>query len=59
MRIEMMTDPNGGIGALTTESPASRYGVPLLENDASDVSGADGDADLIGAPTGPRAPKFL
>jgi len=50
-----MTDPNGGIAALSTEPPASRYGIPVLEIDGCDVSGADGDANLIGDPDRPES----
>ena len=42
------TDPDGGTAVLTTDSPASHYGVPVLRIGAADVEGDFGPADLIG-----------
>lgn len=48
MRILILTDDKGGTVHLTNESPASRYGMPVLQIDAEDVSGDFGPSDLIG-----------
>lgn len=48
MDIIICTDPQGGIARLTTDSPASHYGIPVLRVEAEDVSGDFGPADLIG-----------
>ena len=50
MRHLILTDENGGEAVLTTESPASSYGVPVLQITADDVDGDFGPADLIGDP---------
>jgi len=41
-------DEKGGFAILTTDSPMSHYGVPVLRIEAEDVDGDFGPADLIG-----------
>ena len=41
-------DKKGGTAILTTGSPLSHYGVPVLRIEAEDVDGDFGPADLIG-----------
>jgi hypothetical protein len=41
-------DSKGGTAILTTASPASHYGIPVLRIDAEDVSGDFGPSDLLG-----------
>ena len=48
--ILIMTDKDGGTAVLTTNSPLSSYGIPVLRIDANDVKGDFGPADLIGEP---------
>jgi len=48
MNILITTDAKGGTARLITDSPASRYGIPVLQIDADDVSGDFGPSDLIG-----------
>lgn len=45
--ILITTDPDGGTAVLTTNSPASHYGCPVLRIEAEDVDGDFGPADLI------------
>lgn len=40
-------DPNGGTATLTTASPMSHYGIPVLRIEADDVEGDFGPADII------------
>lgn len=46
--ILILRDKNGGTAILTTASPASHYGIPVLQIDADDVSGDFGPGDLLG-----------
>ena len=48
--ILITTDPKGGKATLTTDSPQSHYGTPVLRIEAEDVEGDFGPADLIGWP---------
>jgi hypothetical protein len=48
--ILVSTDERGGIAVLTTASPASSHGIPVLRIEAEDVSGDFGPSDLIGEP---------
>jgi len=41
-------DDKGGTAILTTDSPMSHYGIPVLRIEAEDVDGDFGPADLIG-----------
>jgi len=41
-------DGKGGTAILTTNSPVSHYGIPVLQITAEDVDGDFGPADLIG-----------
>lgn len=45
--IVIATDPEGGSAVLTTHSPMSHYGCPVLQITAEDVDGDFGPADLI------------
>ncbi len=45
--ILITTDPDGGTAVLTTNSPCSHYGCPVLRIEAEDVDGDFGPADLI------------
>ena len=47
--ILLSTDDKGGTAVLTTGSPMSHYGCPVLRIEAEDVSGDFGPADLIDA----------
>ena len=46
--ILIMVDEKGGTAILTTNSPMSRRGIPVLRVKAEDVDGDFGPADLIG-----------
>ena len=46
--ITILTDKNGGTAVLTTASPASHYGIPVLRIEANDVDGDFGPGDLLG-----------
>ncbi|MBE0659006.1 MAG: hypothetical protein IH602_15035 [Bryobacteraceae bacterium] len=46
----ILTDPDGGRAVLTTNSPASSYGIPVLRITADDIEGDFGPSDLIGQP---------
>lgn len=48
MDITICEDKKGGTARLTTESPASYYGIPILRIEADDVNGDFGPADLLG-----------
>lgn len=48
MHILILTDPKGGTAHLTTESPASHYGIPVLQITAEDIDGDFGPSNLIG-----------
>jgi hypothetical protein len=48
MNILIMKDKDGGTAYLTTESPASHYGIPVLQITAEDVDGDFGPGELIG-----------
>jgi hypothetical protein len=48
MNYIVLSDSEGGTGRLTTDSPASNGGVPVLEIDTEDVNGTFGPSDLIG-----------
>ena len=50
MDITMIKNESGEKTSLTTESPASHYGMPVLRIEAEVVSGDFGPADLIGEP---------
>jgi len=43
-------DKKGGTAILTTGSPQSHYGIPVLRIEAEDVDGDFGPADQIGNP---------
>lgn len=43
----VMTDPDGGVITLTTEHPASSYGIPVLVADAEDLKGVFGPSDPL------------
>ncbi len=49
MHIIISTDERGGTAALTTESPAAHYGIPVLQIQADDVNGDFGPSDIINA----------
>ena len=46
--ILIMVDEKGGTAILTTNSPMSRRGIPVLRVKTEDVDGDFGPADLIG-----------
>jgi hypothetical protein len=46
--ILILKDKKGGTAVLTTNSPASHYGILVLQITAEDVDGDFGPADLIG-----------
>ncbi|HBG38938.1 MULTISPECIES: hypothetical protein [Clostridium] len=48
--IMIMQDANGGTAVLTTDSPLSHYGIPVLRIEADDINGDFAPADLIGSP---------
>jgi len=48
MHVLILTDTKGGTAYLTTESPASHYGIPVLQITADDVDGDFGPSNLIG-----------
>ena len=48
--IMVCKDKSGGTAVLTTASPASHYGIPVLRIEAYDISGDFGPADIIGEP---------
>ncbi len=48
MHILITKDKKGGTAYLTTESPASHYGIPVLQITADDIDGDFGPANLIG-----------
>jgi hypothetical protein len=43
----ILSDDNGGTARLTTDSPASSYGIPVLVLDADDIRGEFGPADTL------------
>jgi hypothetical protein len=43
----IMKDAEGGTAVLTTDTPASHYGIPMLVIDATDVRGEFGPADRL------------
>lgn len=45
--ILISTDKDGGTAILTTASPMSHYGIPVLRIEADDVDGDFGPADII------------
>lgn len=47
MNIIVATDKNGGTAALTTDSPLSHYGAPVLRIEADDIDGDFGPRDII------------
>jgi len=48
MDILILKDEKGWTARLTTESPASHYGIPILQITADDVDGDFGPSDIIG-----------
>ncbi len=46
--ILIMVDEKGGFAILTTDSPMSRHGIPVLRVKAEGIDGDLGPADLIG-----------
>lgn len=48
-------DEDGGTAVLTTWSPMSHYGIPVLRVTADDVDGDFGPADIIGDPRQPES----
>jgi hypothetical protein len=50
MNHQILVDARGGEAFLTTDSPASSYGIPVLRIDADDLQGDFGPSDLLGAP---------
>ena len=48
MTFIIATDQDGGTAVLTTDSPQSHYGAPVLRIDAADVKGDFGPLDPIG-----------
>ena len=47
MNILVAKDISGGTAVLTTDSPASRYDMPVLQITADDIDGDFGPGDLI------------
>lgn len=47
MDLIVSEDMNGGTAILTTDSPASHYGMPVLQITAEDIDGDFGPGDLI------------
>lgn len=50
--ILIITDKDGGTAYLTTNSPMSHYGTPVLRIEANDAEGDFGPADIIGEVVG-------
>jgi hypothetical protein len=50
MNYLLRTDGHGGEARLTTESPASRHGVPVLEVTGEGIIGTFGPRDVFGVP---------
>ena len=48
MEILITKDEKGGTCHLTTYSPQSHYGIPVLRIDGEDIDGDFGPADIIG-----------
>ena len=47
MDLIVSEDMNGGTAILTTDSPASHYGMPVLQITSEDIDGDFGPGDLI------------
>ena len=47
MNILICKDGKGGTAILTTDSPGSHYGIPVLRIEAEDVDGDFGPADVV------------
>lgn len=45
--ILISSDPDGGTAALTTYSPLSHYGIPILRIEGDDINGDFGPADIV------------
>lgn len=48
--IVVCEDQTGGTAILTTDSPQSHYGCPVLRIEAEDIDGDFGPRDLLGDP---------
>jgi hypothetical protein len=46
--ILVLKDKKGGTARLTTDSPMSHYGAPVLRIEAEDIDGDFGPSDLLG-----------
>lgn len=50
----ILSDQEGGTARLTTDTPASSYGIPVLVIDADDIQAELGPADIV-----PSSPPIM